>query len=188
MFSVIGKVKTNHIPSYASVHQTDWAKQNYILKFSLSLAIISGEKLRSQGGGTLLSIQLFSAAILPLLPTKCLEQILPHVLKELLRATQAFWALGRWISDGGGSNVILCKCSLCCPFSVALPRTVLILFLSPSSSSWEWWVNLHRHLYVVSVHYTLFLSLCIRIPKWLRDKLKSISEMQTKLCQDLFSS
>lgn len=126
MFSVIGKVKTNHIPSYASVHQTDWAKQNYILKFSLSLAIISGEKLRSQGGGTLLPIQLFSAATLPLLPTKCLEQILPHVPKELLRATQAFWALGRWISDGGGSNVILCKCSFCCPFSVALPRTVLL--------------------------------------------------------------
>lgn len=103
-----GKSKTQPCPQLC-INSADWAKQNYVLKFSLSLAIISGGKPRGHGGVTLLSIQLFSTAIPPLLPTKCLEQILPHVPKEVLRATQAFGAVR---SDGGCSHVILCKCSL----------------------------------------------------------------------------
>lgn len=105
----------------------------------------------------------------------------------MLRATQTFWAVRSWISDGGPSHVILCKCSLCCPFSSALPSTVLLScsFPFPPLPGNDGWIYTDT---CTSCLCTVFSSYhCVsQFPSG--SEVKSISEIQTKLCQHLFSS
>lgn len=180
MFSEIGKVKHNlPITQQLSIYLSDWAKQNYISNFSLSLPILFGGKPRCCGGEknntfTFLAIQLFSIAIFSFfLSCRVLGTNIGWCARrEAARAAWAFGALRSWINDGGLSLFFCSSAPDAVPSVMVSPGLCCYLisfsFLTFLGMVGEFTQTVTHHV----LHCILFLFLSIRLSRWLRGKLK----------------